>query len=209
MGLGGESSLLLSISSIGTMIFSVWGNWGLWKQNQAIWHHKSGKSVSVNYFTFNLAYFLAGFVYGFSSSYITMIIHCLGRFIFHIPILIGLWKFKGFKYSEYFFLALFLFLVVLSIFPQFKALVFLIYSLGMIGTYVLQPLEIFQNKDAGTVEPELHMIYFGSGLSWTMYGFATGDLILILTTPVSMLISVVTIIFCYKYKAQPRLCVSP
>ncbi|MBI3274008.1 MAG: hypothetical protein HYZ69_02595 [Candidatus Colwellbacteria bacterium] len=181
------------------MFFSVLGAWGLWKQNFAIWKNKSGRSVSISHFSFSLGYFLSGFTWGLEKNSLALILHCGGRAFFHVPILVGLWKFKGFTRSEKILSGLFLAGIFVTILMSVKEASFLIYSIGSILAYFTQPVEIFRNKYAGTVEPGLHWIYFGNGTFWTIYGFATNDPVLEWTVPPNVVIALVTIALCYKY----------
>lgn len=189
-----------TIGFLGIMFFSLLGAWGLWKQNLAIWMAQSGKSVSVSYFSFYLAYFLSGFAYGLDRNSLALILHCGGRAVSHIPILIGLWKFKGLTRNEKFFSLLFFGGILLTPLLSAEEFSFFAYSVGGIFLYIAQPLEIYRNKDSGTVEPKLHYIYFGSATFWTIYGFATHDLVLEWTVPSNMVIALVTIALCHRYK---------
>lgn len=190
----------ITLGFLGTMFFSVLGAWGLWKQNSAIWRNKSGMSVSISYFSFYFAYFASGFIYGLDKKSLALILHCGGRMLFHVPILIGLWKFKKFTRNEKCLSVLFFVGILLTLLLPIKNSSFLVYSVGGILAYIAQPIEIFKNKDSGTVEAKLHLIYLGSSIFWTIYGFATDDLVLKLTVPPNIIIALITIAFCNKYK---------
>ena len=190
----------VTIGFFGTLFFSVLGAWGLWKQNAAIWKIRSGRSVSISYFSFYFSYFVVGFIYGLNKSLLALILHTGGRILFHIPILIGLWKFKRFTRGEKLLSSLFFIGIVLTCLLPVKDHSFFVYSVGSVIAYLAQPIEIFKNKDSGTVETKLHLIYLGSSTFWTIYGFATDDWVLKMTTPPIILIALLTIALCIKYR---------
>src|SRR3989344_5868441 len=123
---------LLTLSLVGTISFSVLGAIGLWKQSGAIWKLKSGKSVSVSYMSFYFCYFAAGLIHSLSldDKLITLAIHCFGRMAFHVPILIGLWKFKRFTAKEKVLSSLFFLGLLFAVVPSNRETLFLIYSVG-------------------------------------------------------------------------------
>lgn len=182
------------------MLFSILGAWGLWLQNLSVWKNKSGKSVSVSYFSFFIAYFLSGLIYGLDKGLLALTIHCIGRLTFGIPILIGLWKFKIFTLQEKILCYLFWGGIAISLWFSIKEQAFMLYSVGSIFAYLLQAIEIFKNKDSGRVVSKLHWVYFGSASFWTIYGFANNDLVLKATSPPNILIALLIIVLCHKYK---------
>src|SRR3989344_964880 len=126
-----------------------------------------------------------------------------------MPIMAGLLRFKKFTISEKFFCLLFLIGIIPALFFPIKELIFFIYSVITIATYVAQPIEIFRNKNSGTVEPKLHFIYLGSAIFWVIYGFVINDTVLKLTIMPHVGIALTTALLCYKYKQPKQIPIHP
>jgi len=108
----------ITVSFIGTIFFSLLGTWGLVHQNRQIWQNRSGQSVSNIFFICSMFLFLTTLVYGIYIFSLAMIFNGLMRIIPHIPILIGLGKFKGFKkWEKIAFVVLSIFLAAMIISP--------------------------------------------------------------------------------------------
>ena len=150
--------------------------------------------------SFSLAYFVAGFMYGLNAGLKMLIFHCAGRITFHIPILIGLWKYKGFARSDKLLSTVFLSAALITYFPYIMKIMFLMFSVGNVLAYLAQPWEIFWNKSKGTVEPKLHLVYCASSTFWSIYGFTLNDPVLKVSVPPNILISILVIALCLKYK---------
>jgi uncharacterized protein with PQ loop repeat len=190
---------ILTIGFLGTIFFTFLEGWGLWQQKKAIWDNRSGKSVSVAMFSYSAVLFAAVFVYGLSENKIALWFNGLLCFV-QIPILIGLWKFKGFKKKERY-LGIFLLscLTTMIILP-YKDWFFLLLSFGFLAAKITQPIEICREKSAGVVEIRLYIIYFVSSFFWMWYALATGDWVLKILCPIFFVILITTIILWAKYR---------
>mgnify|MGYP001598493982 CR=1 FL=1 len=191
-----------ALGLFGVLFFSALGAWGLWKQTLFIWKERSGQSVSIVNFSFGFSYFAVGFIYSLEKNLLALTLHTVGRMLCHLPILAGLYKFKDITRNEKILSILFFLGIGITCFMPSADLSFLIYSLGSVLTYAAQPLEIFRNRNSGTVEIKLHAIYFGSSIFWTIYGFAVNDFILKTTSIPNIFISILIIALCLKYRKQ-------
>src|SRR3989339_685777 len=144
----------ITISAIIIVIFSILESWGIYKQNKKIWDKKSGESVSVAWFIF-----FSDFVYCIFSKEAAIIINGLAS-LFVVPIVVGLWRFKGFSKIDFFvFLLCVLGFVVMLIFP-FKKIMFLLFSFGSILALIAQLVEMHKTKAVGVIEIKLIQVYF-------------------------------------------------
>lgn len=178
--------------------------WGLWQQNMTLWCYpeKKGQSLSVCWFCYIAAAFVISAFYGLSKKSLNLTFCGALLAILHIPILVGLWKIKGFKKAEKIF-ALFLFLLVLATaIPStvLRSFMFLAFSIPTAIVLATQPYEIWKNKNSGVVEINLLRTYFLGGLTWVGYSLAVGDPILIIVNFLNMAVILVTVVFYYKYK---------
>src|SRR3989339_183294 len=149
----------ITISAIIIVIFSILESWGIYKQNKKIWDKKSGESVSVAWFIYFMFMLFSYFVYGIFTKEAAIIINGLAS-LFVVPIVVGLWRFKGFSKIDFFvFLLCVLGFVVMLIFP-FKRIMFLLFSFGSILALIAQLVEMHKTKAVGVIEIKLIQVYF-------------------------------------------------
>ena len=188
------------IGAFGTIVFVFIGAWGLLEQNRKIWKYRSGASVSIPMYIFFASFTATTWIYGHERGRIPLIVSGIVRGAAHIPILIGLWKFKSFTALDIalaFGLAL---ATVAMAFLPYKDVAYFLFSLGCMVISVMQPIEIWQKKDAGVVDVKLIIIYFLSSIFWTMYGFARDDWAIKYISPEFLVIWIVTIVLWFKYR---------
>lgn len=192
----------VTIGAVGAILFTILEAWGLWQQKKTIWNNQSGKSISVVWFLYFANQFVVIFIYGLSMKSITLTFNGLLSLIY-IPIIIGLWKFKGFKRSEKI-LGLFLLLTsMIMVIVPFKDWVFLVMSFGSLLASAMQPYEIWKNKNSGVVEIRLLTVFLISTLFWIIYGYAINDWVLKIVCPMYFTIVSITMFFWFIYK-QPK-----
>lgn len=191
----------VTVGFVGAVFFVLVELWGLWLQNRAVWRAKSAQSISVACFVYLAALFMSGFIYGVETKSIALMTS-LPLSLIHIPILLGVWKFKGFSGTEKFITAgLAVVLVVMAIAPA-KDWFFLLFSLGSAAALVGQPYEIWKNRDAGVVEITLLLVYLVSTVFWVIYGYAIHDWVLRITTPIYLAILVLTAVLWFRYRPR-------
>ncbi len=190
----------LTIGFLGAVFFTLVEAWGVWQQNRAIWKNQSGESVSVIWFSYFAALLAVVFIYGIAIKSILLILNGLLISILHIPILVGLWRFKGFTKTEKVMCACFLAAVVAMVIAPFKDWFFLLFTAGNILFSLNQPYEIWKNKNSGVVEIKLLAVYLASTLFWLIYGFAIGDWVLQIVNPAYMVTLTITVLVWFKYR---------
>ena len=199
MELGQLGWNVVTIGFLGTVIFTILEAWGLWQQKKLIWENESGQSVSVITFSYGTAMFAAVLIYGISVNSVALSFNGLLGF-FHLPIIWGLWKFKGFSRTEKL-LGIFLMVVVaVMIVLPFKDWFFLLLSFGTLISASMQAIEIWEEEDAGVVEIKLLAVFLLSNFFWIIYAFAIGNWILQIISPLFFVILTITIVLWFKNK---------
>ena len=192
----------MTVSFIGTIFFTFFQAWGLSGQNKTIWKNKSGEAVSVSWLSYNLYVFFLAFIYALEINGLALAFNgfCLG--VMHIPIIIGLGKFKGFQRWEKIVFGVAIVLLVVMIFlpSEYKALLFLISSFGNIIAMATQPLEIFKKKTSGCVDIRLIFSFWISTIFWVVYAFAVNNWVLQILCPSYLAILTITMILWFLYR---------
>lgn len=191
----------LTIGFLGTMIFTLIEGWGLREQGKTIWRTQSGQSVSIITFCYFAALFSILFIYGLSVKSIAMTFNGIVLSVLHIPILRGLWKFKGFTKTEQLLSIAFLATVCTTLFVSFKDVIFLVISFGNIAALSMQPYEIWKEKSSGAVEIKLLAVYLTSTSFWIIYAYSIHDWVLQIICPAFLVIFSITTILWFKYRS--------
>lgn len=191
---------LATIGFSGTIFFTLVSAWGLWQQAGKIWRNKSGQSVSVFWFSYNLFLFTANVIYGFSLNSTVLIFNGTLSGLMHIPILIGLAKFKGLKRQEKLAFPLYAVLLLLMIVLSQKEIIYLLFSGGNVLALAAQPYEIMKKKNSGMVEVNLLAIYLTSTIFWVIYAFTIKSLALEIICPIYLILLSITLILWRNYK---------
>jgi len=194
---------ILTVSFIATLCFSFWAAWGLYDQVTKIWKNRSGKPASNVWFIYMSGLFAVGAVYGVSIGSIAVTFSCIARGPLHIPILIGLHRFKGFTRLEWVLLFSLMCVVLVMIFLPMKGWFFLAISIiGLIPTLKL-PWEIWREKTSGVVSIKLISVYNASTTFWIIYASVIKDYFLLASTSASFLLFAATTVLWIKFR--PRL----
>lgn len=175
-----EKHLPITISFLGTSFFAVLGAWGLVKQNRKIWRDCSGDSVSVAWNSVFAFMFTAFFIYGIEINSLACIIQGVFRTLFYIPILVGLYRYKGFTQKEsWLSILMFVAIVVMLIAPaKVVPVIFMSFSFAGVIAAGFQPWEIYKWKSRGNVSLELLVVYAMSIVFWAGYGYFIKDTLL-------------------------------
>jgi len=191
---------VVTIGFCGTIFFTLLAAWGLWQQAKKIWQNRSGQSVSVFWFSYNIFLFSANIVYGSSIRSLALIFNGALLSLMYFPVVIGLAKYKGFKPIQKWLFVLYFGLIILMIILPIKSQLYLLFSFVNIIALITQPWEIMRNKNSGMVEVKLILVYLASTLFWVAYAFAIKDWALQIICPTYLIIWVATLILWKKYK---------
>lgn len=158
----------LVISSIITMLLTVFQGYGFIKQNQKIWKTKSAKSLSAPLFFLFFFYFIAFSFYGWHQNSLAMIFNGL-LFLPCIPIVAGVIKFKRLNWIDI--CALILTAAIVPIMVMIKQKDVFLFALLMINlaTLATQPLAMIKNQSCGVVEKKFVIVFLATSAIWFIY----------------------------------------
>jgi hypothetical protein len=173
---------LVTLSAAGTAIVTLAFGWALWQQNASVWRARSGKSVSVDAISYPCAFYAVFLIYGIYHGSAAAIFNGMLAFL-HVPILAGLWRFKGFTRGEIVRFSCFLAMVpAMALLPFWFRLadwLLLLFSLGVIWSDTMQMLELWNARTAGALNIRLPFVAFCSSALWSTYAAAADDMVLL------------------------------
>ena len=194
------------IGSIGTVVFTFIEGWGLWKQNQTIWRGLSGTSVSVSWLSYSLFSVAAFFFYGMHTRSIAVLFHGAFLTVVYIPVVLGLWRYKGFSPWERVQFFLFALMVPAMALLPWKKATFLVISVGAVYSLATEPFELWKTRLPGVVDGRFLVACIASTTFWIIYAFAIGDWALEALASVNvLLLSVSLALWClYRHRELIR-----
>lgn len=161
------------ISSSGIIFFIFFGSVALGIQGWKIWKNKSGLSVSVAWTFIFFFMFLTYPIYGVEKDNSLLTWQGVFRILFYLPILFGLYRFKGFTKKELIFARiLFLMIFIMVEYPSTGEAVYTgLNFLGVFGVF-MQGWAMQKTNKTGTVSLTLLIAYsLNAGLwTWNTYG---------------------------------------
>lgn len=167
----------LTASAIVTIILSFVKGYGIVKQGIDIWKKETGEKVSPIFFFYNLFFFSIFFIYGIEGKSIA--ITCNGSlFLFCIPILIGLKKYRGFSLKEIFGAGV-MSLIIPAVFLFDKRQVVFAFSLVAAVAVIVQFKEIWKEKNFGAFSLEYMQTFFITSIFWGVYYTVTKNWLLL------------------------------
>lgn len=189
---------IITLSAVVIIFFSILEAWGIYKQNQKIKEEKSGIAVSVSWFIYFMFLLLAYLVYGVFAKEGVIIFNGL-IFLFVIPIVINLAKFKGFSKTDIsLFIICFLGILFMIFFPV-KKIMFSIFLSGSVFALALQLFELLKEKCRGNIEPKLVWIYFISTIFFIVYAFCVSDWMLFSVFILTFFLLFAILFFYYRF----------
>jgi len=192
----------LTFSFIATAVFTVLEGWGFWMQSLSIWRNKSGESISVSLFIYFGCLFITVIVYGYYIKSIAAIFNGILGFL-HLPILFGLWKYKGFTKLEKGALYICPLMIPAMIFLPWKDLLMISLLLGTIVPLVMQLHEMWRAKSAGVVDARFIGILIISTAFWVVYAFAIQNWVMEVIYPLTLVILILILVLRFRYTLMP------
>ncbi|MCR4280539.1 MAG: hypothetical protein NUV82_03895 [Candidatus Komeilibacteria bacterium] len=189
----------LTFSFLVTLAFSIAGTFGLWDQTKKILLHKSGRSVANIVFISGFFLYIASGIYGFQIQSMALELSSVIRGPWHIPIVIGLFKYKGFTKWEKNTCYILAGLCILLFLTQWD-LLFLLVTGVVVLPAALQPYGMWKEKKRGVVSVGLFSIYAISAAFWTVYALAIDNYIIFTFSLISSLIFGLTVLLYFIYK---------
>ncbi len=192
----------LTVSAIGATAFTFLQAWGVRKQGNRIWNTKEGESVSVMFIGYSMFYFFAFLIYGAERLSITMTLNGLLA-LFHIRVMRGLLKFKGFTNIEWIWLFGFAILMVpgmLLLRGGEQEIFLLVLLFGIIFTLTRQTYEVWRAKSAGALEPKYLYVFLITNVFWFVYAMFVGAWPLMIFNPMAFILFTVNLALYYRYR---------
>lgn len=192
----------LTVSAFGATIFTFLQGWGVRKLGNRIWNTKEGESVSVTFIGYSTFYFLAFLIYGAERLSITMTLNGLLA-LFHIRVMRGLLKFKGFTNIEWVWLFGFAILMVpgmLLLRGGEQEIFLLVLLFGIIFTLIRQTYEVWRAKSAGALEPKYFYTFLITNVFWFVYAMFVGAWPLMIFNPMAFVLLSINLMFYYRYR---------
>lgn len=194
---------LATFGSIGVIAFAFLEGQALYNQNNTIWKKRSGASISVPWFGFLACYFGAVLVYGIQIRSFTIPFNSLILIVLYIPILVGVWKFKGYKKGEKALLLGSVLMVPAMIWLPWKDSMYLLFSVGALLALFTQFWEMVVQKSNGVVSLYLLSVYTLSTVFWVFYAAAIENYPMTWITSISLCIFIATlIVYWYNWKRR-------
>jgi uncharacterized protein with PQ loop repeat len=197
---------IITLSFIGTVIFSIIEGWGIWQQRNTINEKNSSQSLPMMANAYYCIFFICFLIYGIQMKSLAMIINGLLAIPF-IAMYISALKTPDNEGVRKWHLS-FLVLIPLVLFSTYSKEIFgtMILVACLIGTQT--PIEILRNKDSGSVEPKFLWSLTISVGFWTIYAWCINDKAVFIANAYSFLMLSYSIYIWHIYspKAKARYC---
>lgn len=196
----------LTLSFIATLFFTFFQAFALIMQNKKIIKNKSGESVSFVFFSYYGFSALAVIIYGFYKSSLALTINGLLGFI-ALTIAFNLLKFKKIELREKIIGIISVSILPLIILIPQKDSLFLIFGLIVQWSLLTQVIELFKNKNTGSVHPAQGIVSLFSQTFWLIYSllFNIWPMIIINTIGLSLWVILLIEYFYFKKKQTASL----
>ncbi|MBN1584906.1 hypothetical protein JW899_00880 [Candidatus Uhrbacteria bacterium] len=193
-----------SIGAVGTVAFTFIEGWGLWKQNEKIWNKKSGEAVSIKMFSYSLFSFVVLAIYGWHIRSLSSVFNGTAMAALYLPILIGLWRFRGFTLTEKIQIPAMAMITAAMIFTPWQAEIFTAVGFGVTFSISLQARELWKAKSTGAVEVRMLIVLLLATVFWVTYAFAIGDISLMAICSANLAAQTVTIAIWIRFYLKNR-----
>lgn len=201
-----------TITAIGILCITLFQAWGMTGQVRTIWRTRSGEGLSVLWFSYTMWFFVAAIVYAFHTRSGAMLVNASVMMTGHLAILAGLWRFKGWTWSETGQTVLYAAIpMIVAMVPdtRIEALAmpgtdaaFMVFSFGTIYAVATQPWEMWRKKTAGIVAVKLIAVHILAVVFWTVYAFHIGAVALQILNPILFVLFALTVLFWFMYREQ-------
>ena len=193
-----------TVSACATFILTIAIGWTIWLQARKVWVEKNGESMSTPWFIYFLFFNSVFFLYGMETHSIAKSFNGGVHSLMHIPVVVGLWKYKGFGRAEWTLLAIAPLMIPAMLFIPWKGAVFATLFILALASAATQPLELYRTKKPGTLEPRLVGGFATSSTFWTIFAFSTGDRGMMFSMPVAVAVHTTTLVLWLKYRRQAQ-----
>lgn len=184
-----------------TLFFTFLQAYALIMQRNRIVKNKSGKSVSFVFFSYYTFATLAIIIYGLYKSSLALTINGFLGF-FSLSIIINILKFKKVPIKEKIIGLLSFSAIPLVILVPKKDLLFFIFGLIVQLSTLSQILELYRNKNNGSIHPSQAIASILSGIFWLIYSLLVVIWPLIVINIIGITQWIILLFFYLKFKRQ-------
>lgn len=142
--------------------------------------------------------FITVIAYGYYIKSIAAIFNGMLGFM-HLPILFGLWKYKGFTKLETGALCVFPLMIPAMIFLPWKDLLMISLLFGTIIPLAMQLYEMWRAKSAGVINARFIGILIISTAFWVIYAFAIENWVMEVIYPLTLVILILIFVLRFHY----------
>ena len=186
------------ISSIAIGIFTLVEAWGVWSQCTTIWSKKKGETLSVPWFAYDAGFCALFSIYGVYNYSISAMINGGLIALLHVPILIGLWKYRGFVTRDWIVFTIACVMPVLMIVLAWKDTMYFISVIAVLFVLMTQPWELIKEKKRGNLDGRLIVGYLICGIFWIIYACAFETHTFVIIATIMEIIWFVTAVLWYR-----------
>lgn len=190
----------LVITSIITIVFTIFQAYGFIRQGRKIWRRKSVKSISGPFFFLFFFYFIAFTFYGYEQKSLAMTLNGL-LFLPCAPIVIGIIKFRRPDILDIISFLLSLAIVPIMILIEAKDVFLLILLLISLISLLSQALTMLKNKSRGAVDIKFIGIFLSTSIFWLVYSILINNWPLEIFNSLAIIVYAFIIYLYRKYKA--------
>jgi hypothetical protein len=167
----------------------------LWKQYKAV-PEKSGESVSNKLFVSSSILFLLMLFYGIMKSDTLILVNSIMVLPSNILVTYSLFKYKGFKRSDYITAVIFFLFVAALFVVKIKDSEIVAFSIFVARCIFIidQPWQIIKTKTRGVVKPSWLFIYMIGNIFWGYYFYITKQLLLMSASVIYFTVFLVTLV---------------
>ncbi|GEM_PF-3685346 len=161
----------------GTIVFTVVEAVGLISQTRTLWRspEKKGESVDNDWMLLSTAAFAAFIPYGYMASSFASFLNGCALAPLYLPIVIGLWKFKGFTKADWALTEVIGCALVFDLlfpFEVVRAVIFFVFAWGSLICCARVPREMNKHQSTGVVDLVMLLCFIGSSTFWVGYAVA-------------------------------------
>ena len=193
----------LTVSFFLSVAITLITAWGLVQQHQTIWRKREVEAISVFWLTYNAMLQIVILIYGSSIHSAALVVNGFLA-LAYIPILAGLWKFKGYSLLEKISVMVFIAAILAMVLLPFKSQFFFILALGGLFSASMQPLEMWRKKSARGVNIRFIGILILGNIIWFTYGVAVRGWVLIVVNAIAFCIFGITVLLWRRYRNTGR-----
>lgn len=191
---------MATVSFFATVFFTLWQGRSLFQQNSTIHNKRSGEALSVSFFAYSGSYFFSFLVYGLTKDSIAMTFNGLLG-IPYIPILMGLYQYKGFTIKDWTVVLIFPLMIptVLLLEESIRDIFILCGLFFILVPLIGQTWGMYKTKSVGAVEPKFLKAFMAAGVFWFAYGLSGGGWIFVVFNPISFVVLGTALFLYHRY----------